>query len=196
MKNSPLLSNFIEEHDEKVLKFLSDITVNILPNFDGFQINFYFSENPYFTNTVLTKTVYINNYIGDEVDTEPAKEGEATTENAEKPAENEEDDDDEDDDEEDDEDDNESFDGVKKVEGTEINWKPGKNVTVSFVMKKKGKGKHARTVREEQEEPSFFRFFEPTDFHFDGQDMQAVSKNILVFLLILFFRLIYNSLIR
>lgn len=183
MKNSNLLSGFIEEHDEPVLKFLENITVTILPNFDGFQINFYFTENnPYFTNKVLSKTVFINGYIGEEEDEEEATttaaEGTTATEGGAKSttdADKDEEDEEEDDDEEGDDDD-ESFDGVQKIEGTEINWKPGKNVTVTYVLKKKGKGKNARTVREEEEVPSFFRFFEPTDFHYEGgNDMQAVS---------------------
>ena len=60
--------------------------------------------------------------------------------------------------EEEDDDDDE----VKKIEGCDIHWKAGKNVTVKLV-KKKGKGKNKKPVTKEEEVPSFFRFFETPD---------------------------------
>ena len=44
----------IEEHDLPILKHLTDIALEYVE--DGFKINFTFSPNEFFTNTVLTKS--------------------------------------------------------------------------------------------------------------------------------------------
>ncbi len=55
---------------------------------------------------------------------------------------------------------------MQKIEGTEITWKAGKDVTVK-VTKKKGKGGKgkgpAKTIVKEEPLPSFFRFFDSPD---------------------------------
>nr|XP_058964598.1 nucleosome assembly protein 1-like 1 [Pocillopora verrucosa] len=69
MKNVDLLADMIQEHDEPILKHLLDIRVIFTgpdsnvdttqypqPTPMGFVLEFHFSPNPYFTNTVLTKS--------------------------------------------------------------------------------------------------------------------------------------------
>lgn len=54
--NEESLQALIEPHDEPVLEYLNDITVQINePNNSGFTLKFHFGENPFFTNQVLTK---------------------------------------------------------------------------------------------------------------------------------------------
>jgi len=54
--NEDCLMGMLEPHDEPVLEHLNDITVTLKhPNNTGFTLNFLFSENPFFSNTVLTK---------------------------------------------------------------------------------------------------------------------------------------------
>lgn len=61
LKNNEVTEDLIKERDEPCLKHLVDITAK---NFDnpnkGFTLNFYFSDNIYFTNTVLTKTYHLD----------------------------------------------------------------------------------------------------------------------------------------
>ncbi|UJR08120.1 hypothetical protein I4U23_012397 [Adineta vaga] len=56
-KNSDVLSELIKEQDEDVLKHLSDVRIVMKneANEKGFTIEFEFTPNDYFTNTVLTK---------------------------------------------------------------------------------------------------------------------------------------------
>ncbi|KAK3917424.1 Nucleosome assembly protein 1-like 4 [Frankliniella fusca] len=55
-KNVALLSEMVEEHDEPILKHLIDIQVILLEKDPmGFVLEFHFSPNEYFTNSVLTK---------------------------------------------------------------------------------------------------------------------------------------------
>jgi len=54
-KNVSLLSEMVQEHDEPILKHLSDIKVNFIEEPMGFVLEFHFEPNEYFTNTVLTK---------------------------------------------------------------------------------------------------------------------------------------------
>ena len=54
----------IEEHDEPVLKFLSDVRLSYLEDFAGFKLAFVFAPNPYFTNAQLEKTFHIPFMLG------------------------------------------------------------------------------------------------------------------------------------
>ncbi|XP_024874679.1 nucleosome assembly protein 1-like 4 [Temnothorax curvispinosus] len=55
-KNVSSLSEMVQEHDEPILKHLHDIKVKFLPsNPMGFILEFYFTPNEYFSNSVLTK---------------------------------------------------------------------------------------------------------------------------------------------
>jgi len=54
--NEDSLMGLVEDEDEAVLEHLTNITVNLNePVNNGFTLNFHFSENQYFTNSVLTK---------------------------------------------------------------------------------------------------------------------------------------------
>ena len=55
-KSTDLISEMIQEHDEPVLKFLRDIKVKLSENPMGYTLEFYFDDNEYFTNKVLTKS--------------------------------------------------------------------------------------------------------------------------------------------
>ncbi|XLR65981.1 hypothetical protein S83_016653 [Arachis hypogaea] len=59
MKNNKVLAEEISEHDEGALKFLKDIKWSRIDNPKGFKLEFYFDTNPYFTNTILTKTYHM-----------------------------------------------------------------------------------------------------------------------------------------
>ncbi|XP_011883121.1 PREDICTED: nucleosome assembly protein 1-like 1-B isoform X1 [Vollenhovia emeryi] len=55
-KNVSTLSEMVQEHDEPILKYLHDIKVKFLPaNPMGFILEFYFTPNEYFSNSMLTK---------------------------------------------------------------------------------------------------------------------------------------------
>lgn len=84
----------------------------------GFRIRMVFSENPYFTNTVLEKTYYM-------------LEGRDAV--------------------------------LERSQGTEIDWKAGKNVTMKLMKKKPKKGAKPDAKPQTKMEPvdSFFNFFNP-----------------------------------
>ncbi|PVV00905.1 hypothetical protein BB560_004697 [Smittium megazygosporum] len=54
--NHPQTREMITERDSSALEALDDISISYLEDGPGFQINFVFKENEYFTNSVLTKT--------------------------------------------------------------------------------------------------------------------------------------------
>jgi len=59
-KNVDLLAEMIQEHDEPILKHLTDIKVAFLENEPmGFTLEFHFSENEFFANAVLTKEYFM-----------------------------------------------------------------------------------------------------------------------------------------
>ncbi|KAK8547246.1 hypothetical protein V6N13_097962 [Hibiscus sabdariffa] len=59
MKNNEVLSEEITERDEGALKYLKDIKWYRVEDPKGFKLEFYFDTNPYFKNTVLTKTYHM-----------------------------------------------------------------------------------------------------------------------------------------
>ncbi|XP_021727926.1 nucleosome assembly protein 1;3-like [Chenopodium quinoa] len=69
MKTNEVLAESIQERDEEALKYLKDIKWSRveLPKDDvqkgeaskGFKLEFFFDPNPFFTNSVLTKTYYM-----------------------------------------------------------------------------------------------------------------------------------------
>ncbi|EKX46907.1 hypothetical protein GUITHDRAFT_107260 [Guillardia theta CCMP2712] len=121
MKNCGIIGSNITEKDEVILKFLSDITAETLPEEVGigFCLKFYFHKNEFFTNEVLTKTYFLADSSDDSI--------------------------------------------LEKVEGTEIAWESGKNVTVKIKKKKQRSknGKGTRTVTKTEPCESFFNFFSP-----------------------------------
>ncbi|KOM29625.1 hypothetical protein LR48_Vigan728s004800 [Vigna angularis] len=81
MKNNEVLAEEISERDEGALKFLKDIKWSRIENPKGFKLEFFFDTNPYFTNTVLTKTYHmidedepiLEKAIGTEIQWHPGK---------------------------------------------------------------------------------------------------------------------------
>ena len=57
MKNQVSLADLITEHDEPVLKYLTDIRMEYLEQ-PGFRLIFEFAENDFFTNKIITKTYF------------------------------------------------------------------------------------------------------------------------------------------
>lgn len=55
-KNVDLLAEMLQEHDEPILLHLTDIKLKFHDEPMGFVLEFYFDENEYFTNKILTKT--------------------------------------------------------------------------------------------------------------------------------------------
>jgi len=66
-KNVDLLADMLQEHDEPILKHLTDIKVHYKEEPMGFTLEFLFTPNEYFENSVLTKT-YEMKCIPDEMD--------------------------------------------------------------------------------------------------------------------------------
>ncbi|TMW90451.1 hypothetical protein EJD97_015680 [Solanum chilense] len=81
MKNNEVLAEEISERDEGALKFLKDIKWTRIENPKGFKLEFFFDTNPYFKNTVLTKTYHmidedepiLEKAIGTEIEWYPGK---------------------------------------------------------------------------------------------------------------------------
>ncbi|KAF2552723.1 hypothetical protein F2Q68_00033536 [Brassica cretica] len=59
LKNNEITTEEITERDEGALKYLKDIKWNRVEEPKGFKLEFFFDENPYFKNTVLTKTYHM-----------------------------------------------------------------------------------------------------------------------------------------
>ncbi|XP_075509692.1 nucleosome assembly protein 1;2-like isoform X1 [Primulina tabacum] len=81
MKNNEVLAEEISERDEGALKFLQDIKWSRVDNPKGFKLEFFFDTNPFFKNSVLTKTYHmidedepiLEKAIGAEIEWYPGK---------------------------------------------------------------------------------------------------------------------------
>ncbi|RID44317.1 hypothetical protein BRARA_I01122 [Brassica rapa] len=81
LKNNEITAEEITERDEGALKYLKDIKWNRVEEPKGFKLEFFFDENPYFKNTVLTKTYHmidedepiLEKAIGTEIEWYPGK---------------------------------------------------------------------------------------------------------------------------
>ncbi|KAL0426881.1 UNVERIFIED_CONTAM: Nucleosome assembly protein 1 [Sesamum latifolium] len=81
MKNNEVLAEEISERDEGALKFLKDIKWSRIDNPKGFKLEFFFDTNPFFKNSVLTKTYHmidedepiLEKAIGTEIEWYPGK---------------------------------------------------------------------------------------------------------------------------
>ncbi|KAL7460287.1 hypothetical protein ACHAXS_000751 [Conticribra weissflogii] len=64
MGHFDVISELVTEEDVDCLKFMTDVTCENFPDGTGFELKFHFSpENPYFTNTVLTKRYEVPNLL-------------------------------------------------------------------------------------------------------------------------------------
>ncbi|KAI3455571.1 hypothetical protein Pfo_012234 [Paulownia fortunei] len=59
MKTNDILAEEISERDEEALKYLKDIKWCRIDNPKGFKLEFFFDTNPFFKNSVLTKTYHM-----------------------------------------------------------------------------------------------------------------------------------------
>lgn len=59
LPNHVFVWNQISERDEGALKYLKDIKWCRIDNPKGFKLEFFFETNPFFKNTVLTKTYHM-----------------------------------------------------------------------------------------------------------------------------------------
>ncbi|KAF3571169.1 hypothetical protein F2Q69_00063048 [Brassica cretica] len=81
LKNNEITAEEITERDEGALKYLKDIKWNKVEEPKGFKLEFFFDENPYFKNTLLTKTYHmidedepiLEKAIGTEIEWYPGK---------------------------------------------------------------------------------------------------------------------------
>ncbi|OEL34352.1 Nucleosome assembly protein 1-1 [Dichanthelium oligosanthes] len=59
MKTNEVLSEEIQERDEPALKYLKDIKWSRIEDPKGFKLEFFFDTNPFFKNSILTKTYHM-----------------------------------------------------------------------------------------------------------------------------------------
>ncbi|KAF9947987.1 hypothetical protein BGZ65_008388 [Modicella reniformis] len=121
LKTHPQFVDLITSKDEKALKHLVDIRLSYFEK-PGFRLDFEFSPNDFFTNSILTKTYYYQD--------EPGYGGEFLYDHA---------------------------------EGTKIEWKDSKDLSVTIETKKqrhKGTNK-TRIVKKTVPAETFFSFFTP-----------------------------------
>lgn len=59
LKNHPALAEMVCEGDEPALRALEDVRAGFLANGPGFRLDFFFAENPYFSNLVLSKEYHL-----------------------------------------------------------------------------------------------------------------------------------------
>ncbi|KAF5466432.1 hypothetical protein F2P56_016358 [Juglans regia] len=81
MKTNEVLTEEITENDEGALKYLKDVKWHRIDNPRGFKLEFFFDPNPYFKNSILTKTYHmidddepiLEKAIGTEIEWYPGK---------------------------------------------------------------------------------------------------------------------------
>ncbi|KAI9351304.1 hypothetical protein BDR26DRAFT_423766 [Obelidium mucronatum] len=123
LKTNSALSEFITERDEEALKSLVNIKYAYLPDNPGFKLEFFFSENAFFTNKKLEKTYYL-------INSPDTSFGDVVYDHA---------------------------------EGTKIDWKEDKDlsVTVEIKTQRHKTTNKTRTVKKTVPAPTFFSFFNP-----------------------------------
>lgn len=58
--NNKKIAEILEEEEEDALRYLNKLEVEEFEDIkSGYRINFYFDENPYFENSVLTKEFHL-----------------------------------------------------------------------------------------------------------------------------------------
>ncbi|KAM3207416.1 hypothetical protein ACQJBY_062569 [Aegilops geniculata] len=81
LKTNDVLTDEIQERDEPVLKYLKDIKWSRIDDPKGFKLEFFFDTNPFFKNSVLTKSYHmvdeddpiLEKAIGTEIEWYPGK---------------------------------------------------------------------------------------------------------------------------
>jgi len=58
-QNCETIADMIQEHDKDILNYLVDVTTTVETIEEGFSLSFYFTQNPYFKNSVLTKRYFL-----------------------------------------------------------------------------------------------------------------------------------------
>ena len=68
MKQTPPMDQIIEDHDEPILEHLIDVRCKLSECSDqmAFTLEFEFSENNYFSNSLLTKTYKLQNMLDED----------------------------------------------------------------------------------------------------------------------------------
>ncbi|KAJ3269529.1 hypothetical protein HDV01_001333 [Terramyces sp. JEL0728] len=129
--NVPGIADTITEEDQEALKHLVDIRTSYLEGNPGFQLEFVFTENEFFTNKVLYKKYFLeepdNNY--------------------------------------------------DHAEGTTVNWKDDKDLSVRVEVKKqrhKATNK-TRTVKKTVPVDTFFNFFKPPKVPEDEEEAEDID---------------------
>ncbi|XP_002980631.2 nucleosome assembly protein 1;2 [Selaginella moellendorffii] len=83
LKANEIVAVQITERDQGALKYLKDIKSYYVSSPKGFKLEFYFDENPYFTNSVLTKEYHmeedddepiLERAVGTKIDWKPGKD--------------------------------------------------------------------------------------------------------------------------
>ncbi|KAM7344310.1 nucleosome assembly protein 1 [Cochliomyia hominivorax] len=64
-RNTEILSEMVQEHDEPVLQKLTDITIKY-DDEHSYTLEFHFDENDYFTNSVLTKQYFLKSSVDED----------------------------------------------------------------------------------------------------------------------------------
>ncbi|KAJ1790350.1 histone chaperone [Coemansia sp. RSA 2523] len=119
LRNHPQLAELITDRDEGAIKFLRDIRLVYLSDKPGFKLEFEFAENPYFSNSVLSKT-----YVYEQSDVAGDLE-------------------------------------FGSAQGTEIDWKPENDLSVTVETKKQRHktSNRTRVVKKTVPAETFFSFF-------------------------------------
>lgn len=129
----------ITEADEEALSSLSNVKCNRLEDKHSFKLEFEFGKNSFFTNPVLCKTFYFTK-VDCGVDHPCSTNGGNDCSSGEQ---------------------HEEFYRFDRMEGSNIDWLPGSNLTVKMVKKtQRHKSKNiTRVVEREENVDSFFNFF-------------------------------------
>ncbi|ORY04646.1 NAP-domain-containing protein [Basidiobolus meristosporus CBS 931.73] len=131
------ISELITENDQEPLKQLKDIRLSYLDSNPGFKLDFEFSENEYFENSVLSKTYYYK---------QSSENGELVFDHS---------------------------------EGTKIQWKEGKDLSVTVETKKQRhkSSNKTRVVKRTVPAETFFRFFETVELPDDISETEEDEFN-------------------
>eukprot|EP01103_Thecamoeba_quadrilineata_P019003 TRINITY_DN7523_c0_g1_i1.p1 TRINITY_DN7523_c0_g1~~TRINITY_DN7523_c0_g1_i1.p1 ORF type:complete len:448 (+),score=172.92 TRINITY_DN7523_c0_g1_i1:31-1374(+) len=133
LQKNDIIAEMITPKDQEALAYLTEVKYNNTVELQ-LKLEFFFSENPFFTNKVLYKTYFY------EEDPETGEES------------------------------------GTRLEGTPIDWKQGKDLTVKIVKKKiKQKGK-VKVVNKREQCDSFFNFFNPKNVPEGLEDEEEITS--------------------